>query len=342
MSFAFERHSATMRLVGRSLRALAVAAGLAAMAWQPAAAVDMTGSFTATKACPALQSIRKQTNPGDVAIVAGQSYEVLAGNKAVPTHYRITVTGATPPERWVSADCGTYKETVADAAASAALPAGGGPVTAAVLAVSWEPAFCAGHSAKPECGKETADGFDASHFSLHGLWPQPQTREYCGVSKQLVNADKKTDWTTLPEVTLSDATRARLDKEMPGTGSGLERHEWLKHGTCYGGIDRDAYFSKALALLDEVNASAVQALFTAKAGQSITSAEIRAAFDSAFGAGTGDRVKVSCVTVGSRRLVAELTVGLAGPDGDLATMAKAAGTTGVGCPGGIIEVAGKP
>ena len=330
----------SMCAVRQSLLALGIVAGLA----NPAAAdVAMKGSFTATKVCPALQSIRKATNPGSVMLVVGRVYDVLAQNAEVATHYRIHIEAVEPPERWVNVDCGTYQ----NAAAASGLPKAGASdqgadsrTTQAVLALSWEPSFCAGHATKPECAKEAAGSFDATHFSLHGLWPQPQSREYCNVDRPLVEADMQGDWAALPAVDLSPATRDRLDKEMPGTQSLLERHEWLKHGTCYGGLSADAYFQKALSLADEVNLSAVQVLFAGRIGQTITSREIRAAFDSAFGAGTGDRVRVSCAKDRSGRLIAELTIGLAGPDGSLAAMTKAAGATDPGCPSGVVEGAG--
>ena len=68
--------------------------------------------------------------------------------------------------------------------------------------------------------------------------------------------------------------------------------------------------------------------------------EIRAAFDSAFGAGTGDRVRIACKKDGSRQLIVELTIGLAGPDGKLADMTKAAKATDPGCQGGIVDPTG--
>ena len=55
---------------------------------------------------------------------------------------------------------------------------------------------------------------------------------------------------------------------------------------------------------------------------------------------TGDRVRVSCAKERSGRLIAELTIGLAGPDGSLAAMTKAAGATDPGCPSGVVEGAG--
>ena len=130
-----------------------------------------------------------------------------------------------------------------------------------VLALGWEPAFCLGHEDKAECANETAQSFDASHLSLHGLWPQPRGKAYCNVSQDLVRADHDHDWASLPEPDLTDATKARLAAVMPGFQSGLERHEWIVHGTCFGATP-DSYFNRAADLVEQVNASAVRDLFT--------------------------------------------------------------------------------
>src|SRR5262249_38409768 len=72
--------------------------------------VPLEGSFLANKDCPAFQSFRKGTNPGGVKIESGHSYPLLAKNVPNATHYRVRVENASPPERWVSADCGFPQE----------------------------------------------------------------------------------------------------------------------------------------------------------------------------------------------------------------------------------------
>jgi ribonuclease I len=71
--------------------------------------------------------------------------------------------------------------------------------------------------------------------------------------------------------------------------------------------DADTYFREAVSLIDEVNRSAVQTLVAANVGQEITASAVRHAFDVAFGAGAGDRIRLSCQRDGSRRLITEIT-----------------------------------
>jgi ribonuclease T2 len=128
---------------------------------------------------------------------------------------------------------------------------------------------------------------------------------------------------------------------MPGTQSFLDRHEWIKHGTCYSGSDAETYFREAVSLIDEVNRSAVQALVAANVGQEITASVVRHTFDVAFGAGAGERL--SCQRDRSRRLITEITIGLVPVPGDtnsLAELTRASAPTDPGCPGGIIDPVG--
>jgi ribonuclease T2 len=310
--------------------------------------VPMTGTFAVNHVCAAYQSIRKGTNPGAVTVEANKSYEVLAGNKPNPTHYRVRVVGAEPAERWVSAACGDVTATEgrpgkaartpgAKAAAEAAGDASGGRATH-VMAMGWEPAFCASHRDKSECQALKAGDFAATHLSLHGLWPQPRGKQYCNVPATAKQADQRHDWNALPEPELSEATRKRLAAVMPGVQSNLQRHEWIVHGTCYG-ASADGYFARAAGLAEAVDASKVSKLFADSVGRSVSASDIRAAFDEAFGAGAGARVSVSCNGQGGNRRISELIINLAGDvtgTAALGDLMRAAQAAPAGCPGGVV------
>jgi ribonuclease T2 len=311
------------------------------------AEVKLSGSFVADRACPATQSIKTAKNPGNVATEAGEAYDLLAGNKEMPTHYLIEVPGANPDRRWVKVGCGHLAGGSATEAPAPAAP--DKPAASAygkpefVFALSWQPAFCETKPDKSECKAQTASGFDATHFTLHGLWPQPNGNFYCGVEASDRANDKPGHWDRLPPVELDAATREELDRVMPGTRSDLERHEWIKHGTCSGKGQQD-YFADAVRLLREVNASPVQALFAKSVGSELTSGRIRDAFDAAFGAGAGERVRVSCVSDHGRRLIGEITLGLTGPiepGSSLSSLLLAASpTSNAGCPKGTVDAVG--
>lgn len=324
--------------------ALAVALATPALAEMPA-----EGTFVAGKACPALQSIRKNTNPGNVETEPGTGYQIIAQNQKKPSYYRIEVPGAEPSARWVAVECGRVETAKAQPKQQQAKkeepttpPAtSGGP--SYVLAISWQPAFCEGSRKKPECRSQTNRRFDASNFTLHGLWPQPGTNIYCGVAQAERRASSDGDWRDLPRLKLSLQTQQALEEAMPGSLSQLDRHEWTKHGTCYPKRDPETYFRDSLRVLAAINQSPVRDLMARNIGKTVTSGQIRASFDEAFGAGAGERVRVSCRDDGSRRLIVELTIGLRGdiPGGTpVKDLIRASGPTDPGCPAGIVDPVG--
>jgi ribonuclease T2 len=321
------------------IRNFAAAAFFALVPYLECAAAE--GTFVARQACATSLSIRKGTNPGGVHVEPGRSYPFLAKNKADATHYLIDIDHAEPRRRWVRASCGNL------------FAADGSPISSRhddrtrqpsfILAVSWQPAFCETRPEKSECKSQSAERFDASHFTLHGLWPQPGTHVYCNVAPELVAADKDGRWNALPATQIDLKTRRELERVMPGTTSQLDRHEWIKHGTCFDGSTAQTYFSRAIALVDQLNSAHPRALFESKVGSELTSEAIRKAFDAAFGAGAGERVRISCKRDGSRNLIVELTIGLSGEIGDepsLAELISAAPPTSPGCPRGVVDGVG--
>lgn len=211
-----------------------------------------------------------------------------------------------------------------------------------VLALSWQAGFCETHMKKPECRSQHAERYDATHFTLHGLWPQPRRQVYCDVNTAVVSNDKRGKWRALPPVQTSDMLRDRLQKIMPGTRSALDRHEWIKHGTCYSKYAQ-TYYRDSLALMDAINTSAVQKLFATHIGKYLASSAIRRAFDKSFGNGTGKRVRIACKSANERRLITEITLGLRGvvtAHPDIGKLARNSGTTKPGCPGGIVDPVG--
>lgn len=209
------------------------------------------------------------------------------------------------------------------------------------LAISWQPAFCQRSQRLPECITQTQDRIDARQFSLHGLWPEPRGNVYCDVPREIVELDRRGAWLSFPPLDLPDALARRLAAAMPGVQSGLDRHEWIKHGTCNTEPSAIAYFEHSLALLGAVNQTNIDDMFFEAVGSYLHTDTIRAAFDLAFGKGAGDRVQLICREDGPRVLVVELRLSLEGPpDAPLADLLEAAAARKKGCVGGIIDAAG--
>ncbi|QRM56020.1 ribonuclease [Sinorhizobium sp. BG8] len=227
------------------------------------------------------------------------------------------------------------------AAAEETHPAAGGTDgTRQVLSITWQPGFCETRRNRPECADNSAGTSESTGFSLHGLWQLK--KGYCGIDAELKKRDSSGKWTELPPLTLSHATAKRLEVAMPGVKSGLDRHQWLRNGTC-SATTAEAYYLRSLDLLDAVNASPVRSLFERKAGGEVTATEIRTAFDEAFGSGAGERVRITCRKAGERLLVIGLTIGLSSADDtetDLAGLIHGASSTEPKCGSGHVMAAG--
>ncbi len=192
-----------------------------------------------------------------------------------------------------------------------------------LLAISWQNAFCQTHQKKRECRNVKATAYSASHFTLHGLWPQPRSKSNCRGSHK-VRLEKKL-YQELLEV-------------MPAAKSGLQNHEWKKHGTCYG-KKADDYFADSIALVKQINSSAVRDLFVKNVGKTLSKKSIMMAFDKSYGKGSGRKVKMMC----KKGLISELQINLIGeinPKTPLDKLLKKARNAKGGCKKGKVDKVG--
>ena len=273
-------------------------------------AKDIGGCFQASQSCEAFQSFRKKTNPGNVRLDEDTKYKVLESNKKMKA-YRIQINGIDKSSRWVKRSCGDWlksctlnKEQISDKKYKKKNKGS----SQYLLALTWQPSFCEGRPRKKECRTQTQNRYDAKHWSLHGLWPQPRNNTYCGVSDTDKGIDRNSRWHLLEPVKLSQKTAQALAFTMPGMASNLHRHEWIKHGTCYG-KDAESYYADSIYLTEEINKSAVGALFSQNIGNKVSLKEVRKRFDQAFGKGTGKKVNLRCDRKG---LISELWINLSG------------------------------
>ncbi len=321
----------------------------------PAASFErLEGFFVALEACEAYQSKNTRTNPGNVKTERMRAYVIKGLNKAGGDFYQMQVPDApVTTDRWVHARCGVHVVEAGTAVAPdpgdpdvVVTPPTGDESTENLLALSWQPAFCEIRPNKTEC-EQLNDGLlpvTETRLSIHGLWPQPRSNVYCDVPKVLLDHSKAGRWSQLPAVDVDAATRKALSVAMPGTASFLDRHEWIKHGTCHKGAGgADEYYDDTLLLVDAINASPVAAFLAGHVGAEVETRAIRARFDEAFGAGAGDRVAFQCKRDGGRNLIQEMRIhlrGVIGPDSTLADLLLAADPVPAGCRMGTIDPAG--
>lgn len=169
-------------------------------------------------------------------------------------------------------------------------------VTHYVLALSWQPAFCELNARKLECRNLDAGDFAARNLTVHGLWPNDRPDggpTYCGVDADTRALDTPKSWCQLPEPEISGMTRTHLAQTMPGVQSCLERHEWIKHGTC-AGTGADRYFGETLRLAAAVQETAFAQAISAGIGGEVARGQLVAAFETSFGAGAGAALTLVC------------------------------------------------
>lgn len=310
------------------------------------AQVKIDGYVVAHQACEAYQSKNKLTNPGNILTEENKAYEALGINKPGGDFFLIKVPGApVTEERWLSASCGVHvlvsdqnPNTTTTASPSDVIPeTNQAESTDNLLVLSWQPAFCETRPNKIEC-RNLNDGLlpvTSQQLSIHGLWPQPKSNDYCSVPAEVRAKDSPATWDQLPAPHIDMETADILAVVMPGFASHLHHHEWIKHGTCYhaeGGADE--YYDDSLYLTSLVNESPVVELLTANIGHELTASEIRAALDEAFGEGAGKRVNIKCTNDGSRVILTELWINLAGQitqESELGTLMRAAREAPTGC-----------
>lgn len=209
-----------------------------------------------------------------------------------------------------------------------------------ILGVSWLPGFCETAPRKPECASQTADRFDASHFTLHGVW-RLAAKTCTAASTNSGGGDPGKPWLEMPAIDIPEDLKAELALKMPGVASGLDRYQWHRYGVC-SGMTQEEFFRRALRLVDEINASPLASLFAASIGREINEQQINDALVAAFGDGARGKVKMRCKSDGARQVITGLTFGLArlpatvSLDGLLANAAPVA----IGCTAGMVDAAG--
>ncbi|PYB73570.1 MULTISPECIES: ribonuclease T2 family protein [Pseudomonas] len=122
------------------------------------------------------------------------------------------------------------------------------PVDFLVYSVTWQPSFCLMNPKMPGCNSPP------NAFLSHGIWPyskseggaSPITNRHpqfceapsgCTGKACVISDEEMNEIMTIP----------RLAKLVTSNPEGMFRHEWRKHGTCYGGTIKD-YFSDLVSL----------------------------------------------------------------------------------------------
>jgi len=294
------------------------------------------------KSCALYDNLKHTKNTHQLQLDMTHTYEMLEHHKG---QYLVKVEGENPGARWVDDACLRLR------------PLKGTPLYGAkkkqevvkepqetrkhttseanLLALSWQNAFCETHRKKKECKPSLRDFFKKGNFTLHGLWPQPRDRVYCGVERGLITADRYGHWNRLPEPKITPELKQRLTKVMPGVVSNLHRHEWIKHGTCYG-TSAQHYFEDAVSLTEEIRASQLARFFQKNTGKRVSIDGVKRAFEATFGKGSANALEMRC----KNGLITEIWLHLQGKGNTLQPLLKPTQKHQSRCRYGIVDKVG--
>ena len=294
----------------------------------------------AIQSCEVFNNMKHSKNSGQKRLEEGVSYRVIReqGNQ-----YYVTVPSIPVPNRWVDKSCfdaGEISQTKKSETKKQAIekkqiiPTVKQPKEL-LLALSWHNAFCETHRYRRECKQSLNSRYTDHRFVLHGLWPQPRNNLYCNVSREQKQYDKNRQWNRIEKLALSNETRKELREIMPGVSSNLHRHEWIKHGTCYGTNPED-YYSEAISLAKQVNHSKLGQFFASNQGKTVTLQQVRFKVDESFGRGSGKRVELRC----KNGMITELWFHLGYGEDELSALLKEGKPVRGRCQRGRIDRAG--
>lgn len=258
------------------LATLALASSLALLTVDTAFAVDASaGTLTITRQCAAFQSFKKLTNPGDLAVLPGQSFTIAEVNREQYQWIRVDLGRGKKDLRWIAADCGEVEglEIAPSGVQACRTP---DQYDSHVLAITWQPGFCEHDRSgpgKPECQAMRAGELQADHFTLHGLWPN---RQGCGINYGSCPG---------PQLDLTPDTVDYIKPWMPNFNYSTRfgNHEWKKHGVCQTAMSDDGYFRFAVDLVKSFNDSAAGAYVRANVGGSVSKTEFYARLAEDYG-----------------------------------------------------------
>ncbi len=162
-----------------------------------------------------------------------------------------------------------------------------------ILALSWENSYCRVHPNDRACLARKNGDYSLTHFVLHGLWPKK--RNFCH-SKFKFH--------------LSPLMWKVLKKYMPAAEY-LAKHEWRKHGTCFG-TDAETYFLTAIKLTQEFNETPFLTFVRMHMDQYVSLARLRFVFAGAFGQNNTRKFQLICQRKNGVIYITEIRLNLKG------------------------------
>ncbi len=174
-----------------------------------------------------------------------------------------------------------------------------GNSTASLLVVTWGPSLCKVDPANPGCTSGHVVNL-GSTIIMHGLWPQPPSEQYCGVSGEIADEVRDARSGSVPPPDLPESVRAEL-RSMMSDATVMAPHEWYAHGTC-SGVEPAVYFGDAIALTEQAS-KILNPVFKDAQNGHLSLSTVRSRFEAEFGKDAGKRVGLTCRDVDGEGIV---------------------------------------
>ncbi len=288
---------------------------------------QLFSSKVAIDNCELYNNMKHSKNTDRLTLQINREYQVIDEKRG---QYYIKTEHKNIPNRWVDKSCFSSKKPITQKESKPKSKS-----QQLLLALSWQNAFCETHRRKTECKSIRKGAYTNSNFGLHGLWPQPRSNIYCNTSSDEKKLDKNRQWHKLPKLNLSDTTRRELLSIMPGSASNLQRHEWIKHGTCYGNSS-DEYYATAISLTKQFNSSKVGMFFGQNIGKSVNLEQVRFKMRESFGKDSRKKLELRC----RNGLITEVWLHLGGSGDNLKALLQGGNEVYSKCKQGRIDRVG--
>lgn len=175
--------------------------------------------------------------------------------------------------------------------------------TSSLLVLTWAPSLCQVEPSNRGC-RNGHVGRMGPAMLLHGLWPQPKSEQFCGVSTTVAEQARDPESADLPPLNLPADVETSLQAKL-SDGAIMTPHEWYRHGTC-SGVPPDVYFGHAVTLTEQAG-NVLDPIFEKAAEEAgngrLSVGDVRDRFEAEFGKGAGERVSLTCREVDGQGIV---------------------------------------
>lgn len=170
------------------------------------------------------------------------------------------------------------------------------------LLMVWMPGLCALEADRPECKDLTLRRYDGQHLAFMALEVAHESGgsdTFCFTMPSDSEMDRSRDWCDMVEPNLGPEFASQLKELMPVAQSCQDRGMWARYASCTL-YSADDYYSRGFRLAKAAAGTMVNLKIAGAIGQEVGQQALVAAFESQFGAETGNAIDFICRKSGGK------------------------------------------